>query len=792
MARIQSYTADLASARGNRGRVQEGIDISTAVRPAAALERLGDTMQQAGAQVAAIADQRQREKEAKWLGESSEQLSRVLIEWQDKNKDREDFGEAYRTFADEQVAEYTTAAPNSRARDAFKLHVLPSINRDWEGALKRGEQNRFAAFDASESKASETINANFRARINYGETEAAREVLTHDLALQKERIAVFYKGAPKVAAAMKEQATVGAILGAVEVDPAFAKELLDSSRDIDAQSRAVLLSRINTSQARIGSQEMVARAQARNDALADGLRKGTTVPEPDLSFEKASMDAAQFDKFSHDERQRFKVQNVTIRTKGEVAALNPAARNRKLSEAAAAESGETGLAVVRSLAQMNDALEKEWAADSFSAVTKYNPDVQAAFQAFQKSGRPADENYWRSLAWERLGHAPAGAEKIPPTVGILRPETLALRKQHVQSFQGLPEAERRLLMKDEATGYADALTKGGWQERIKAVQSLNAKFPDERKRAVAIKDIEQLSEGKQHDIQRTLIAAKLAEVNLAAAQFILSGNGRKAFEEMKPEIQKQISDLLSVGVAGSEPSWSLFALASRGANRENQDLVSGFKTALEEVAALNFKNSAPEAVKSALESLIFNRVAKPVMTPSVGSSPGQAILISRTDPATGTRRSDADIQSISARLPYAKLAIKADDLSLHDPEGNPYYADSVPWLYRPGIKELDKGSKELLQEYIVQKGFWISDTDNNGATFYMEGEGGFDFAPVMKGTGKPLTVRYNELAPIPSIKTAAPSTFSGQVAPPFSAPASYSGGAVLPPSAPAPYSGGRK
>jgi gas vesicle protein len=756
MARIETYTANLAAARGQRGQVQSTID-GSAVQPSIAGERLGATMQQAGAQLAAIADQKQREKEVKWVSDSNDQLSRVLIDWQNKNKDRTDFGEAFRAFADEQVDKYATAAPNSRARDAFKMHVMPSINRDWEGALHRGEQNRFAAFDASETKASETINTSFRARLDYGEPEAARDSLTHDLAMQKERIDTFYKGAPVKAAAMKERATVGAILGVIDSDPTFAKELLDSSKDIDAESRSALLSRISTAQHRTDSMELTKAQLSIRETLADAKNNNRVVVMPDLSPLKQLMSPPEFLRYETQVKQEFERHNVVTKAVQDYAPLHPALRRQELAKEAGKHSGTTGLAIKGDLIDANAALDKELKADSMAFVTKYNPDVQAAYQAWKKSGKPEDEDYWRTLAWNRLGHAPAPLDA--ELKAGLRPEALKAREATAKTYQDIPQVERRFIFKEEATHYADLLTKGSESERLQAVQQINARFPDEYKRAVVFKDIEQLSDGKGPELQRTLVASKLAEVNPSAAGFLLSGKGREAFKGLKPEAQKEIRDSLTISAPTGKPSWSLFAMAARGADSQSQDLVDGFRSAVEEMAALNYVESlgqgrkTTDAVDRALKALIFDRVAMPVMTDSLGEASGQALLISRTkinpktnqpDRSLGTR-TDQDIEAIRARIPYTKEVIKWDDIELAGSNGRPYFSTIAPYLYQNGTEKQVKGSQDLLQRHILQRGFWISDPDSQGATFYLPDETGTSFAPQFKMTKEPLRILYEHL-----------------------------------------------
>lgn len=749
MPRIDQYTADLSSARGTRGRVAEQISIGAATAPGRALEAAGDALTRAAIPVARlgeIAAQRERENELRWAGDEASSLKDELIQWQSENHTREDYGEAYRKFADDLIDKRGQNAPNTRALEVFKGKVLPTVQSDWEMALRTGEKARLSNF--SNSIVAETAKAgeHFRFRNGLGHTEEARDILSSDIAQSLAAIEVTYgKTLPGVATELKEKVVVGGVLSALEADPEFARELLDAHRNVDPQSRAILLGKIEASTKRIGSVELVNRDQARQNLFADAEKNNTPVPPLDLSVEKNLLDPAQYQKLSTGLEQQRTVHNETIKTVDAVAPLNPAARSAKLAEAFAKTEGETGKLVRESLIAVNKKLNEQLKADSMAYVTRYNPEIEDAYNAAVKSGKQSDYDYWQTLAWERQGHPPPHLATAFAVPGNKDPRQLAA------TYQGLPEAERRLLLKPRAIELGESLTKGGWQERLQAAQQLNVMFPDEQKRAVAIKDIEQLNDGKGPDIQRTLIASKLAEVNPAAAQALLSGAGREAYKTLKPESQKEIGALLSVGRAGTSPSWSLFALAARGANYESQDLVSGFRSAIEEQAALYYQGNATEAVNKALKVLIFDRVAMPVMTPSFGSSPGQPILIGRAKP-DGTLRTDAEIASIAQRLPYAKNTIKPDELSLFAPNGEPYYANAVPWLYRPGVKELQKDSKELLQLYIQQRGFWVSDADNQGGTFYMEGENGFNFAPVMKATGKPLRIHYQDLPAVPEPK----------------------------------------
>ena len=79
MAEIPTYTATLASARGQRGQIQAELG-GSGVLPATALGNVGESIQRAALTVehiGAIKDQKQKEQEVKWTGESSEQLNQA-------------------------------------------------------------------------------------------------------------------------------------------------------------------------------------------------------------------------------------------------------------------------------------------------------------------------------------------------------------------------------------------------------------------------------------------------------------------------------------------------------------------------------------------------------------------------------------------------------------------------------------------------------------------------------------------------------------------------------------------
>ena len=710
MPRIETYTANLASARGSRGQVGAEIDVRSATEPARALGNLGETIQRSALTVehiGAIQEQRQKEQELRWATDESTTIKDELIKWQQENHTREDFGEAYREFADDLLAKRGSGAANTRAMDALKARVMPTIQSDWETALKTGERTRLLNFRNGIVAGATKDGDAFRFRYGLNHTEDARDILSSDIQDHLDTIGLTYgRTMPGEARSLSEAVVVAGVQSALEVDPVFAKEILDGhSRHVDPQTRAVLLKSIEAAGARINSTELENIQKGWQDMFADAAYKKTTLPPLDMRGAEALIsDEGNRKQFVEKWKGVHQIHNEVTATMQIAAPLNPQERNRVIAEAGSKVTGVTGDKIRDALAIMDAQLDAEFKADSAGYVTRHVPEISDAYEAWQKSGRPEDEEHWRDLMWQRLGPPPSKPDDL---LGIL-----SYPSAKIGTYHNLPEGQRRYLLSGEAKQFSAKLTEGGSDERLQAAAALTQKFPDERKRAVAIKDIEQLSDGKGHEIQRTFVASKLAETNPAAAKILLSGQGKEAFKALKPEQQKEIKDLLALprGTPPNTPSWWLFAVAARGANYETQDLVSGYASAVEEFAALNYNGNASKSVDAALKTLIFDRVAQPVMTPSVGSSQGQPLLIGRSN-GQGGIRTDAEIDVISARIGYAKQFIKAED-------------------FPPQIWGTDNPAIQL--QTIQQNGFWVGDTDNQGAILYLKGRDGIAFAPLKK------------------------------------------------------------
>ena len=101
MPPLATYTA---SGQIRSGPVAPGVDASELDAGARALQGLGGQIANAGQTAGAILEKRQQEKDNRWVGDSESQLNRDLVDWRKENQNREDYGDAFKAYADERLA----------------------------------------------------------------------------------------------------------------------------------------------------------------------------------------------------------------------------------------------------------------------------------------------------------------------------------------------------------------------------------------------------------------------------------------------------------------------------------------------------------------------------------------------------------------------------------------------------------------------------------------------------------------------------------------------------------------
>jgi hypothetical protein len=332
------------------------------------------------------------------------------------------------------------------------------------------------------------------------------------------------------------------------------------------------------------------------------------------------------------------------------------------------------------------------------------------------------------------------------------------------SYRYLPEAQQRILTKVEAKRYFDLFQNGNPQQRVKSVEILyNQMLGDERKFAVALKDIEQMNPGNSYIVQ-----------NLAVAH-ALQQQGRNDLVNLIVDPQKTVKSILNGDekaeaalndALNTSTPWKTFSQAARGSPEFGSEIMSGYREAVLRVAASKRKaskdaaKSDAAAIQNALDTVVGGQLHV-VDVPASEVAGGYPMLIARyrlnkngqIDRSLGERTPDMARFITSSLLEYARQ-IDPESIALVDSLKNNIYQRTVPNLYRDikaekntpldqSLDELRKSSMNQLRRHIFQNHIWVSDANNQGATLYLVGENGVPFAPRTKDK-KPIHIDYSK------------------------------------------------
>ena len=706
MPQIQTFTADLASQRGLRGAVQADISADAAAAPYRELERTGEQITRAGALVGDLAQQRQKETELRWAGDSADELSRTLIEWQEANKTREDIGAAYREFADRKLAEYESKAPSPRAAQVFRRAVSPAINSDWERNLKLGESIRFDNFKVSERKSSITANDVYRQRYGMDAT-GANLIRMLDLQTQLARIETAYgKAAPKIAAQMKESAVIDAVTGTAERDPDWAGEILEGHKEVDPETRRILVGRMEATRTAMDGARQVGFADQMEKSLNAATALGIPAAMPSEAEFMAVYGKDAAPRQQAIAKETYRATNLSITSWNSVKDLAGPYQMAKVEELA--NAGEK-FAAQKLSERVSDSLKAQNGGNVMAHLRQNYEDVE---QSYSMAGSdPARLKAAHALALKYQGPASPGT-----------PEKEAKR------YLGHSTGRLHLLTERQADEMGAQWNGMGPEDLMKAMEGLAAQYPDDKQRAIVYRDMVTLpKEGNR------------LKAGIQFAQMIPSQELRRSYLNVVQN-SKAVADLTTEKRADFETAlidqkgWLNFR-ASFGAQDEQmadfRQAVLHYAYHLSQDGRLGLDAAA--ATKRAVEHLIDG---------SFGFYKESGVVIGaqklRDDFGLKPIRTDAEIASYGPLLTHAKSRFPLEELSLVNPAGQQAFpqADLI----------LDPAKKmEYVRKTILANGFFNSEDDGQGVTLYVRNDKtGLPFQLLDK-KGKPFLILYDNL-----------------------------------------------
>lgn len=709
MPELPTYTAS-GNIRG--GPVASSVPEGVMTRPWSALGQLGDSLIGASSdasRMAAIAEQRKKEAGIGWAVDRASEVKDALIKWEHdpENQGREDFGEAYRAYADEILAKTMASAPDQKAAEVLKRSITPSIQSDWDRALRRGEQTRLDNFKAGQIKSSIVANEAYRLRFS-DDPGAAAELRNAELTNQLALIETAYGGVSSgFAQSLKERAVIDAVVGTMEADPALARDLLEIHQEVDAVTRDQLLGKIeqaersNTDRASFNDLELI------KNSVAVGYEKLQPVPMPD---------DATLAKFSPNERakivQEVKVANGTIKEFSKIKSWRWDEQQRHI--AGIDITGDPIAQNVREkLAELTKKSQEQQQTDPAGWIVANNPEfanVDARISLLPQEQQASE----RALMMRRLL-----AFQGPP------PEDAS--PDEARQYLNQPSSFHNILTKAQAVDIARRMNAVKPNELTQSVDAFNAEYGEFA--SVAWKDLQQLPDGAGKLIMGIRVATAIKEPQVRNAFLAAQRNS-------EPVKDKQLVSDIAAEVVGNT-TLSMFVQGWKGDGSQRRDELDEFEQSINayalSLASPSLKNQgkgmkAPAAVELAVKQVISDNYG-------IVSVKGSHLPIHK-HPENHKSFTNEELNLIGGGIQAEILKMNVDQINT-DP------------FHFPIAERLPKDStekKNYLQRTIMKTATPVIEPDGLSFTIYARGEGENDQPFQLRDAdGKPFKWEFDAM-----------------------------------------------
>lgn len=688
MPELPSYTAT-GQLRG--GPVAAGTPAGVITQQAEATTGLGLALVGAGrvtTDIAQIVAQRQKEKDYAAVNDASIVLKDSLIKWEQDpaNKGREDIGQAYREYADKQVAEVQKTLPNGRAGELFRRSVMPSIQADWGKNLKVGERTRFENYQAGQTAGSITENQEYQNRANL-EPEVAGNLRSSQLTQRIASIqSVYGKTMPLQAAAMSEQAVIDAVVGTMEFDTNLARGLLDKHQVVDPVRRQGLLDRIERVEENAKASATFNDLTAINGSIKFGYDTLTPVPLPHPAI-LAGLPENKRQEVEYD----VKVANGTITAFNEVKGWNWQEQQKIIGQIDTKDNPAAG-EVKANLVKMLAKSQEQQTSNPAGWQMANDHEFQAMNQRI--NALPADQRtQGRMQELERM----TALQGFPP---LGTPEDQA--KRYLNLPTGLHSVFSVDQAKERSSGFNNTT---GPNQLTKMVDDFKAEFPDPRIAAIAWNDMQNLPAGEGKLKMGIRVATAINDP-------AVRNNFLGAINNKDPLKTEDAKSKFSESLDGNE-TYRRFVSGWIGDGNQRGDELTEFR---DSITRYSMFLSSGENLKTgkAIDKAVQRIISDNYILVNVN---GSDVPIYRFDRRGRELYSEKDTANIQAGIADSIQTISVNTVSV-----NPYHFPLAPRL--PGD---EKEADNYLRKLIQSTGTVVVEPDGETVTVYLKGQGTNDF-----------------------------------------------------------------
>lgn len=580
MPKIPQYVAQQGI---KTGPVADQINVGAMTAPAAAIGSYANAAQDAGA----FFESREKERGLRWAGDAQYKFTNAMTEWHMANQDREDYGPAFKEYAEKVSSDFISAAPNKQAGLALQQQLQRSISQQYEVALRAGEKTRLENFDLAEFNSTQSYMELYRQMQAKDPIGASAIVEGHAVGQIARINAAMADKAPAFALKMRARAIETVIEGVMDTDPDLAEMLLMESKDIPEQLRQAKLDKINNTRKQLrvlGANEF---HRSIENGFANAEESGAPYVAPSLNDFKAFYPDENSATIAHQNfQEKVDIHNTAVGFVKEVSGMNEHSMRKVLEESKTKIGGVVGKEARERAGNMVKALG-EFANDHpVSFVHAYNPIVSRARELYEGATEKDKPRLFQQLNAEAMryqGHAPLGA----PDAGY---------------YLGLDSHQISVMTKEQAKKLAGDINSGTPDEKVRAIRAFNDMYADDpAARTIAFRDMARLPDGEAITQQvQTLAMHADAPYARQLAESMVRG---KALENAKNKGLK----LEDYDKEVSGDKWSAFVRMYGGDNTQNSHVVAGFRNAIVSFAASLDVGSARDAVKKSIDILIGSK-----------------------------------------------------------------------------------------------------------------------------------------------------------------------------------------
>jgi len=681
-----------------------------------AVTGLGDSIQRTSKVIASVGIDKQQQADrlkalddVRWAGEAydAEKLALANYLSEDKVKHAENVSTLVKEFAEQRLAQYTIdSAPSPRAYTLFKKNYSNWATDKTIQTIELGANNKIAGAANSVKKSTSAAVTSFRLmEDNFPGKGAGAESLIDSIASIKSTIdASFAEYDPKLAKALHEDLITQSVLAASTVDISLAKSILDSSKEIDEQTRATLMSHLSTASKAHVAQNRVTFETNVADHITQ-VKAGTAQGKVPLDsyLQHFPEDQAITRKAKDDhEIAVYQRGNMFLKQILPQSADNQRQILTKLGnkEHFKTKEDEDTYLFVKEAVNAAIALQER---NAVAFLNEYNPVVKqanAAIPNVSDAAFPAKIDAYQNTVLKYQGAAPEGVDT--------KEASLYLNKA---------QNDWHLLDANEAKTKGSKMNIAKPKEFMKETAELMALYPDENKQSIVFNDLVTLGGlNQQYQLAWLNKDEWWIDTYLGA---IAGGKDVQVDNETKVSLQTRLESL---------ETWNKFRQSMIGDNKQRANEIAGFKSGILQFAGSRVLDGKSES--DAIEEAT-NRLLKSQLGFTLNNE--HPLMVTKSRGAGKTPRTDEDVEEVGRKLTFVPQYLPAGEIDL------------TPFTGLFALNASPDKQQEAIVNHLSARGFWQTLPNGQGASLYAIDENGLQQFQVKDKQGNPFIVYFDDM-----------------------------------------------